>query len=721
MEQWMKELNPAQWEAVCHTEGPLLILAGAGSGKTRVLTYRIAKLLLDGVNPKNILAVTFTNKAAEEMRQRATELIGPQAAGIWLATFHSTCVRFLRQDGPAIGLDRNFVIYDTQDQLTVVKEVMRELNLSETNFQPRAVLSTISAAKNELIGPEQYEKQAADFWSEVVRKVYPLYQKKLRQNSAVDFDDLIMLAIELLREHPEILAKYQERFRYIMIDEYQDTNHAQYTLVNLLANKYRNLCVVGDDDQSIYSFRSADIRNILHFEKDYPEVKVVKLEQNYRSTQNILKAANEVIRNNHSRKPKTLWTENEEGTPVTVLKVADEKEEAWLVSALIEQLISEEGRKFSDFALLYRTNAQSRVFEEVFIQKGIPYKIVGGLRFYDRKEIRDILSYLKLIFNPNDRISLRRVINTPKRGIGDVTIERLIDFLDANGLSNLEGLSRVEEAPDLTPRSIRPLTSFYQFLNEMVTLKEQLSISELTERVMEDSGYLGSLRSDDSVESRTRLENLGEFLSITAEFEKESEDKSLSAFLETVALVADVDNYNETQDGATLMTIHSAKGLEFPVVFLVGMEDGIFPHSRSLMDLGELEEERRLCYVGMTRACQRLYLTHALMRTIYGKTQFSIPSRFLDEIPDELLAKPGEREFSSAQKSSSLTSDGEHKANQAKKATYGPGDKISHRKWGIGTIISIEGEGEDAIAKVAFNGLGIKDLLLALAPVDKME
>ncbi len=720
MEQWMEDLNPAQREAVCHTEGPLLILAGAGSGKTRVLTYRIAKLLSDGVNPKNILAVTFTNKAAEEMRQRATDLIGPQAVGIWLATFHSTCVRILRQDGPAIGLDRNFVIYDTQDQLTVVKEVMRELNLSETNFNPRAVLSTISGAKNELIGPEQYEKQAADFWSEVVRKVYPLYQKKLRQNSAVDFDDLIMMAISLFQEHPEILGKYQQRFRYIMIDEYQDTNHAQYTLVNLLARKYRNLCVVGDDDQSIYSFRSADIRNILHFEKDYPEVKVVKLEQNYRSTQNILKAANEVIRNNHSRKSKTLWTENEEGTPVTVFKVADEKEEAWLVSSLIEQLIREEGRKFSDFALLYRTNAQSRAFEEVFIQKGIPYKIVGGLRFYDRKEIRDILSYLKLIFNPNDRISLRRVINTPKRGIGETTVERLLGFMDTNGLSNLEGLSRVEEIPAITARSIRPLTGFYQFLSEMVALKEKLSISELTERVMEDSGYLGTLRSDDSIESRTRLENLGEFLSITAEFERESEDKSLSAFLETVALVADVDNYNQNQDGATIMTIHSAKGLEFPVVFLVGMEDGIFPHSRSLMDLGELEEERRLCYVGMTRACKRLYLTHAVMRTIYGKTQFSIPSRFLDEIPEELLDKPQDRKPSlSDQSTPSPGPDDEKKIN--KKTTYGPGDKISHRKWGIGTIISVEGEGEDAIAKVAFNGLGIKDLLLALAPVDKVE
>ncbi len=720
MELWMKDLNPAQQEAVCHTEGPLLILAGAGSGKTRVLTYRIAKLLLNGVNSRNILAVTFTNKAAQEMRERVSALIGPQAESIWLATFHATCVRILRQDGAAIGLDKNFVIYDSSDQLTVVKQVMRELNLSENNFNPRAVLATISNAKNELVGPKEYEKQAADFWAEVVRKVYPLYQQRLWQNSAVDFDDLIMLTIRLFREYPAVLSKYQDRFKYIMIDEYQDTNHAQYVLVHLLASKERNLCVVGDDDQSIYSFRSADIRNILDFEKDYPEVKIVKLEQNYRSTKNILKAANEVIRNNYSRKSKTLWTENEEGMLVTVLKAADEREEAWLVSSALESLIGKEGRKFSDFALLYRTNAQSRVFEEVFIQKGIPYKVVGGQRFYDRKEIRDLLSYLKLVYNPNDRISLRRVINTPKRGIGETTVERLFTFLEESGLSILEGLNQVAEASTLTNRAITLLTRFYQFLQEMVVLKETATISELTKRIMEDSGYLGSLQQEDTVEAESRLENLNEFLSITTGFEKESEDKSLGAFLETVALVADVDNYNQEQDGVTLMTIHSAKGLEFPVVFLVGMEEGVFPHSRSLLDQAELEEERRLCYVGMTRACQQLYLTYAVMRTLYGNTQYGVASRFLQEIPDELLAKPGESKQATALQRK-LTAPNSKREEGKTLVIYRPGDKITHRKWGCGTIISVQGEGKNSSAKVAFPGLGIKELLLDLAPIDKIN
>ncbi len=728
MDFWRKELNPAQLEAVCHTEGPLLILAGAGSGKTRVLTYRIAKLLQSGVSPYHILAVTFTNKAAQEMKERVAKLIGPVAEGIWVATFHATCARILRMDGELIGLDRNFVIYDTQDQMIVVREAMRELNLSENSFNPRGVLGTISKAKNELIGPKEFEQQAADFWSEVVRKVYPLYQRKLAQNSAVDFDDLIMLTIRLFREFPEVLAKYQERFKYILVDEYQDTNHAQYTFINLLAEKERNLCVVGDDDQSIYSFRSADIRNILNFERDYPEVKVVKLEQNYRSTKNILNAANEVIRNNHARKTKTLWTENEEGEKVTVLKAADEREEAWLVAATIERLIAEEGRQFSDFALLYRTNAQSRVFEEVFIQKGLPYQVVGGLRFYDRKEIRDLLSYLKLVYNPNDRISLRRVINTPKRGIGETTFERLIGFLDENGYGTLEGLDRLAEAPDLTRRAITPLQAFGQFLQKMVAMRDVVGISELTQRIMEESGYLRSLQTEGTVEAESRLENLREFLSITVEFERESDDKSLAAFLETVALVADVDQFHQENDGVVLMTIHAAKGLEFPVVFLVGMEEGVFPHSRSLLEPAELEEERRLCYVGMTRARQRLFLTFAGMRMLYGSIQYSVASRFLQEIPGHLLDWPGvgeKADFTRRPLSPDLAPPAAPKVQAPKVQrppdSFSPGDKIFHQKWGTGTIISVHGTGEDASAKVAFPGLGIKELLLALAPIEKVK
>lgn len=726
MELWRNELNPAQWEAVCHTEGPLLILAGAGSGKTRVLTYRIAKLLQNGVDPRRILAVTFTNKAAQEMRERVEQLIGPQAELIWLMTFHATCVRILRRDGAAIGVAPNFVIYDTQDQLIVVREVLRELNISETTCNPRAVLATISRAKNELVGPEEYAADAVDFWASIVKKVYPLYQKKLADNGAVDFDDLIGLTIRLFRECPAVLEKYQERFRYILIDEYQDTNYAQYVFVRLLADKYRNLCVVGDDDQSIYGFRNADIRNILDFEKDYPEVKVVKLEQNYRSTQNILRVANEVIRNNHSRKTKNLWTENDEGEPVTLITAADEREEAWLVAATLEELIRTEGYRYSDFAFLYRTNAQSRVFEEVLIQKGLPYQVVGGQRFYDRKEIRDLLSYLKLVYNPNDRISLRRVINTPKRGIGEATLERFFSFMEAQGLNTREAFRRVAEVPGLTGRAGQALAGFAAFLEEMLTLKENLSVSNLTRAILDKSGYLASLQQEGTVEAESRLENLNEFLSITAGFEKESDDQSLGAFLETVALVAEVDQYQE-QESITLMTIHSAKGLEFPVVFLVGMEEGIFPHSRSLMEETELEEERRLCYVGMTRARQRLYLSYAQMRTLYGNFQYQVPSRFIQEIPAALLrrreATAPEPLGTGTHGSRSLPPAAAPPAalRPAGSVTYRPGDKVFHRKWGQGTVITVEGSGQEAKVKVAFPGLGIKELLVELAPLEKVD
>ncbi|HHT06227.1 MAG TPA: DNA helicase PcrA [Hydrogenispora sp.] len=726
MELWKNELNPAQREAVCHTEGPLLILAGAGSGKTRVLTYRIAQLLKNGVDPWRILAVTFTNKAAQEMRERVGQLIGPQAEKIWLMTFHATCVRILRQDGTAIGVASNFVIYDTQDQLIVVREALRELNISEKNCNPRAVLATISRAKNELIGPEEYAGNAVDFWASIVKKVYPLYQRKLADNGAVDFDDLIGLTIRLFQECPAVLEKYQERFQYIMIDEYQDTNYAQYTLVRLLAGKYRNLCVVGDDDQSIYGFRNADIRNILDFEKDYPEVKVVKLEQNYRSTQNILKVANEVIRNNHSRKTKTLWTENDEGELVTLLKAADEREEAWLVAATLEELIRTEGYRYSDFAFLYRTNAQSRVFEEILIQKGLPYQVVGGQRFYDRKEIRDLLSYLKLIYNPNDRISLRRVINTPKRGIGETTVERFFSFIDAEGLDTMDAFRRVAEVPGLSSRAVKALSGFAAFLEEILALQATFSITSLTQEILDKSGYLASLQQEGTVEAESRLENLNEFLSITAGFEKESDDQTLGAFLETVALVADVDQFQE-QESITLMTIHSAKGLEFPVVFLVGMEEGIFPHSRSLMDEAELEEERRLCYVGMTRARQRLYLSYAQMRTLYGNFQYQVPSRFIQEIPAALLFRreepeqepvvtttPSPRFFKPSVSAPSAPA-------AAGSVTYRPGEKVIHRKWGQGTIITVEGSGQETKVKVAFPGLGIKELLVELAPLEKVE
>ncbi|HEY8344467.1 MAG TPA: DNA helicase PcrA [Bacillota bacterium] len=719
MESLLKDLNPAQQEAVSHTEGPLLILAGAGSGKTRVLTYRIAYLLAKGVPPAQILAVTFTNKAAQEMKERVVNLVGPVAERIWISTFHAACVRILRQDGTCLGLDKNFVIYDTQDQLIVVKEAMRELNLSEKNFNPRAILSSISKAKNELVGPEDYQNKAADFWTQAVAKIYPLYQKNLQKNSAVDFDDLIMYTVKLLAEFPEVLQEYQERFRYILIDEYQDTNHAQYNLVKLLAAKYRNLCVVGDDDQSIYSFRCADIRNILEFEKDYPEVMIVKLEQNYRSTQKILQAANEVIRNNSYRKAKTLWTENEPGDPATLYQAADEREEARWVTQEIEDL-RKAGYSYGDIGLLYRINAQSRTFEEALIQKGIPYKVVGGLRFYDRKEIRDILAYLRLIYNLQDRVSLRRIINTPKRGIGQATVERLIGFLDDTGLPLLEGLSQIGQAGILPSRAVNLLNKFYYFLLEMVQLRETSGVSHLTKEILEKSGYLQELQAEDTVEAKSRLENLDEFLALTTEFEKESDDKSLGGFLETVALVAEADQYDQEQEGVTLMTIHSAKGLEFPVVFLVGMEEGIFPHSRSLMESAELEEERRLCYVGMTRAKKRLYLTYAAMRNLYGGTQYSIPSRFLGEISPELLDRPGARRFAAGSERKTSAQSIQPKPKERTALELQAGDKVAHEKWGIGTVISVNGQGDEAQVTVAFPGLGIKKLILSYAPLEKV-
>lgn len=729
--QILEGLNPQQQEAVCHGKGPLLILAGAGSGKTRVLTHRIAYLLQQGVSPYAILAVTFTNKAAGEMKERVSRLVGPVGETILVATFHSACVRILRADGHFIGLDKHFVIYDTQDQLTVIKEVLAQLNLSEKNFSPKAVLATISAAKNELIGPEAYDKRAADFWGNTVAKVYPLYQEKLRKNQAVDFDDLIMLTTKLFQECPDVLRKYQERFEFILIDEYQDTNHAQYTLVKLLAALNRNICVVGDDDQSIYSFRSADIRNILEFEKDYPDVRVIKLEQNYRSTQTILHAANGVISHNIQRKNKQLWTENPVGEKIIKYKAGDERAEAAWVAQEIERLVRQEGRAYKEIALLYRTNAQSRSFEDAFVPRGLPYRVVGGQRFYDRKEIRDILAYLRFINNPHDRVSFRRIINTPKRGIGEASLERFLGFVDDAGLTIMEGLSRIEEAPGLTARAVKPFSAFYYTVVGLMAEAATLPVSELTRKTLESVGYLDELRNDGTVEAKSRLENLDEFLNITAEFQKESDDQSLAAFLETVALVADVDTYDADGNAVALMTLHTAKGLGFPIVFLVGMEEGIFPHSRAIMDSGEMEEERRLCYVGITRAKERLYLTHSTMRTLYGGTQVCVPSRFLEEIPEELLVDAG------GSQNSFFWEAGSTGGNQLRMAAkpvsswsgvrskttvqtpqqpalderWQPGDKVVHPKWGPGTVITVTGEGEEAMITVAFPGLGVKQLI----------
>ncbi len=730
-------LNEPQREAVCHTEGPLLILAGAGSGKTRVLTHRIAYLLSKGVAPWQILAVTFTNKAAQEMRERVSKIVGPGAEAIWVSTFHTACVRILRSEIEALGYNRNFVIFDSQDQGTIVKNILKEMNLSDKSYAPKALLSSISGAKNELIGVEAYARKADDHWSNTVAEVYKRYQQKLRQNNGLDFDDLIMITVRLFREQPEVLEKYQQKFRYIMVDEYQDTNHAQYVMVNLLAKQYQNLCVVGDDDQSIYSFRSADIRNILEFERDFPQTHVIKLEQNYRSTQNILLAANEVIKNNRGRREKRLWTENRAGDKILLFRADDERAEAWFVVDELKRLHDEEGYKYNDFALLYRTNAQSRSFEEALIQRGLPYRVIGGLRFYERKEIKDILAYLRLVYNPSDRVSLGRVINVPKRGIGDASYERFLFFLDDNQYSVMEGAAHLEEIPSLTARALKPLSGFFSLLRGWVEQREVLGVKELAELILKESAYLQELRAENTIESQGRLENLDEFISLTVEFERNSDDKSLAAFLETVALVADVDNYEADAETVVLMTLHSAKGLEFPIVFLVGLEEGIFPHSRALLENRELEEERRLCYVGITRAQRRLYVTHANLRTVYGSTNVAAPSRFLLELPREILAN------AKGAKANTLSTG--HPAPVAPpQATTRPtrpgmppvapvrnvtktgtdpeqirvGVKVRHVKWGIGTIVTKEGNGPEAQVKVAFPGLGIKSLILAYANLE---
>jgi DNA helicase-2/ATP-dependent DNA helicase PcrA len=740
-----QDLNAPQQEAVLQTEGPLLVLAGAGSGKTRVLTHRIAHLITKGVPPWQILAVTFTNKAAAEMRERVERLVGDQIARhMWISTFHTACVRILRQEIDRLGFNKNFVIFDSQDQLSIIKNVIKELNLSDKNFQPKAVLGTISAAKNKLVDAKEYARQSSDFWSRTVAEIFKRYQAKLQANNGLDFDDLIMMTVRLFKEAPEVLAKYQDKFRYIMIDEYQDTNHAQYLLVNLLAFKYRNLCVVGDDDQSIYSFRCADIRNILEFERDYPEVKTIKLEQNYRSTKNILQVANEIIKNNRARRPKRLWTENQEGEKICLYRASDDREEAGFVVREIMRLVREQDRRYQDFALLYRTNAQSRNFEEALVQQGLPYRVIGGLRFYERKEIKDILAYLRFVFNPADRVSLARIINVPKRGIGAAAWERFASFLEDNGYSALEGLERLAEIPSLTARALKPLTAFYVMAQGWLTLKTTATISELARAIMEQSGYRHELEVEDTLEAQSRLENMDEFLNLVAEFELNSEDQSLAAFLETVALVADIDNYETQSDAVVMMTLHSAKGLEFPVVFLVGLEEGIFPHSRSLLENSELEEERRLCYVGVTRAKQQLYITHAGMRLLYGNYQAAVPSRFLLEIPPEAVRDLNKRSKRVTKKPApttklqwtSSTAATPDSGEQASITTDGSkpqaigcadpekllaGGKVRHVKWGIGTVIAKEGTGENTQVKVAFPGLGVKTLMLAYANLEVLN
>jgi DNA helicase II / ATP-dependent DNA helicase PcrA len=592
-------LNPEQQKAVKTTEGPLLIMAGAGSGKTRVLTHRIAYLMVEKrVNPYNILAITFTNKAAREMRERIYKMMGGAADEVWISTFHSMCVRILRRDIDRIGYNRNFTILDSTDQQSVIKAILKDKNLDPKKYDPRAILGSISSAKNELIDAEEFEKNAGDYFEQIVSDVYKEYQRRLRKNQALDFDDLIMTTIHLFRRVPEVLEFYQRKFQYIHVDEYQDTNRSQYMLVKLLSSRFQNLCVVGDSDQSIYRWRGADIANILSFEKDYPRAQTILLEQNYRSTKRILLAANQVISNNMNRKAKNLWTENDEGNKIHYYRADSEQGEAQFVVSKMRELVQKENRKWSEMAILYRTNAQSRVMEEVLLKSNIEYSIVGGIKFYDRKEIKDILAYLRLIANPDDDISLQRVINVPKRGIGSSSIDKIANYAQLHDISMFDALGMIDLI-GLSPKITKAAGEFRQLIHGYTQMQEYLSVTELVEEVLEKTGYREMLQAEKSIEAQSRLENIDEFLSVTKNFEEGSEDKSLVGFLTDLALVADIDKLDddgEKSDSVVLMTLHSAKGLEFPIVFLIGLEEGVFPHSRSLMEEAEMEEERRLAY-----------------------------------------------------------------------------------------------------------------------------
>ncbi|WP_181218482.1 DNA helicase PcrA [Bacillus subtilis] len=732
--QLLSGLNPVQQEAVKTTDGPLLLMAGAGSGKTRVLTHRIAYLMAEKhVAPWNILAITFTNKAAREMKERVESILGPGADDIWISTFHSMCVRILRRDIDRIGINRNFSILDTADQLSVIKGILKERNLDPKKFDPRSILGTISSAKNELTEPEEFSKVAGGYYDQVVSDVYADYQKKLLKNQSLDFDDLIMTTIKLFDRVPEVLEFYQRKFQYIHVDEYQDTNRAQYMLVKQLAERFQNLCVVGDSDQSIYRWRGADITNILSFEKDYPNASVILLEQNYRSTKRILRAANEVIKNNSNRKPKNLWTENDEGIKISYYRGDNEFGEGQFVAGKIHQLHSSGKRKLSDIAILYRTNAQSRVIEETLLKAGLNYNIVGGTKFYDRKEIKDILAYLRLVSNPDDDISFTRIVNVPKRGVGATSLEKIASYAAINGLSFFQAIQQVDFI-GVSAKAANALDSFRQMIENLTNMQDYLSITELTEEILDKTEYREMLKAEKSIEAQSRLENIDEFLSVTKNFEQKSEDKTLVAFLTDLALIADIDQLDQKEeesggkDAITLMTLHAAKGLEFPVVFLMGLEEGVFPHSRSLMEEAEMEEERRLAYVGITRAEQELYLTNAKMRTLFGRTNMNPESRFIAEIPDDLLENLNEKNetrATSARKMQPRRGPVSRPVSYASKTggdtlNWAVGDKAGHKKWGTGTVVSVKGEGEGTELDIAFpSPVGVKRLLAAFAPIEK--
>lgn len=734
MNDTLQGLNKEQALAVQTTDGPMLILAGAGSGKTKVLTCRVAHLLQQGVAPYRILAITFTNKAAAEMRERVDRMAGEAAKDVWLFTFHAFCARLLRRDIDKLeGYGNNFAIYDTSDAQNVVKQVLKEMNLDEKRFQPAGLCARISSAKNQLLSPLDYAKAANDFYEEKAAQIYASYQEKLRQNNALDFDDLLLLTVQLLQENAEVREKYQDKFQYIMVDEYQDTNHVQYLLTKLLAGRHRNICVVGDADQSIYGWRGADIQNILDFEKDYPDAKLIKLEQNYRSTQVILDAANAVIENNTGRKPKNLWTDNGTGREITYFQAMDERDEARFVIEQLQRLQREENMRLGDMAVLYRTNTQSRVFEEMLIKSGISYNMVGGMKFYERKEIKDILAYLRVIFNPNDSLSLLRIINVPRRGIGDATLGRLQAYAAENGLHLFEVLSNAAAVPGLNSRFVGKLDELSGIIFELMGEAEEVPVKQLIEDVMQRTGYLEELQLSKNVQDQSRVDNLMELLSVAEDFAKGGEENTLENFLANVALVSDIDDAELGEDAVTLMTLHSAKGLEFPVVFLAGMEEGIFPHARTLMDEEEIEEERRLCYVGITRAEKYLFMSNARMRTIYGHTVSYPPSRFLQEVPRGLLHIYKRPVVQRQAPREERRSDNRSTANwflqpkssfipqeNSSGSSFTAGDKVSHSKWGTGTVVSVKNTEDGQEVKVAFAGAGIRSLLTKYAVLKKL-
>lgn len=735
-------LNPKQKEAVLHTEGPLLIMAGAGSGKTRVLTHRIAYLIEEkNVNPWNILAITFTNKAAREMKERVNSILGQGGEDVWVSTFHSMCVRILRRDVDAIGYDRNFTILDGSDQLTLMKRILKELNIDPKKYDPRSILGAISNAKNELLAPEAYAERQGSFFEEIVARCYDAYQKALRNNQSMDFDDLIMNTIRLFEENEKVLTYYQNKFHYLHVDEYQDTNHAQYTLVNMLAARFRNLCVVGDADQSIYGWRGADMQNILDFEKDYNDATVILLEQNYRSTKSILDAANQVIKNNSNRRDKSLWTDNQAGEQIMYYRADSERDEAQFIVSKIKEEIQSNNRSYNDFAVLYRTNAQSRVIEDTLVKSNVPYTMVGGHKFYDRKEIKDIIAYLNIINNPRDGVSFERVINTPKRGIGAASVEKLRSFAAMHDWSMVEAAQNIDLA-NISGKAGRMIGEFGTMITQFQEMVTYLPVTDLVDQILERTGYLDELKNQRTLEAESRLENLEEFRTVTQEFDKRNEtqdeeeapEEKLAVFLNDLALVSDLDDYQEESAQVTLMTLHAAKGLEFPIVFLIGMEEKIFPLSRSLMEEAELEEERRLAYVGITRAEESLYLTNAFSRTLYGKTQYNQPSRFVAEIDDSLLNAVGmqpqpKASYSNPFQSKVMQPKYQHAtrepvtsktASGGENESWNPGDKVQHKKWGVGTVVKVSGNAKDVELDIAFPQQGVKRLLAAFAPIEKI-